>query len=534
MAQGEVFERIASETVAGLLAEVAETTGYVPTADIALEYLGEYAPRTGAITKSAGRIVPQRSKIVFMLKAAGALTTNYDLIMARCSNVIQRASVPIPQAWRTRLAATTLPRKAAAAADGLAQKMGGVRCNILGVPKAVEIPVRAGKLLPGAAIIVETRFERELPILLCAPLSGDLWYAHRGSLQGHVLDAADPFKLEDLEQVDIDMQVEPASPGCLDHLIRAARENREVFAEAVAYAGWLAEKERACMRERALDTAVLAELFDANPFEWPTPAGRQSQVSVTILWAWQQASGEWKYDLCTQMLHNALARGRSIAVPTGLQRALVHNALGAPAVPEQDEPDEDDAVMEEAEPPMTAQLRQAAANALISRDSTAAMAALEELLATRADLDMLIPDGRPLLLVATGNEMVDCVALLLEKKADPNTQSLRGWSPLHGACGTGNKELIATLLHAMADPHVTSVSGRTPMSSARLQAAPAKLDGIRQVFAEHGIAESPCERQLWDLRMRKDENEKVWRARLDAELTPHVGHTHVGHTHVGL
>ena len=118
--------------------------------------------------------------------------------------------------------------------------------------------------------------------------------------------------------------------------------------------------------------------------------------------------------------------------------------------------------------------------------------------------------------------------------ADPNTQSLRGWSPLHGACGTGNKELIATLLHAMADPHVTSVSGRTPMSSARLQAAPAKLDGIRQVFAEHGVAESPCERQLWDLRLRKDENEQVWRARIDAELTPHVGHTHVGHTHVGL
>ena len=97
MAQAEVFERIASETVAGLLAEVTETTGYVPTADIALEYMGQYAQRTGAITKSVGRIVPQRSKIVFMLKAEGALTTNYDVIMARCDNALQRASVPVPQ-----------------------------------------------------------------------------------------------------------------------------------------------------------------------------------------------------------------------------------------------------------------------------------------------------------------------------------------------------------------------------------------------------------------------------------------------------
>ena len=103
-----------------------------------------------------------------------------------------------------------------------------------------------------------------------------------------------------------------------------------------------------------------------------------------------------------------------------------------------------------------------------------------------------------------------------------------GRSALHAACGTGNKELIASLLTAKADPHATSNHGRTPMSSARLFAAPAKLHGIRQTFSSHGFEETPCESRLWDLRLLKDENEQVWRARLDQELTPHVGHTHVG------
>jgi len=379
MARAEDFERIATETITALLAEVTEMTGHTPTANVALEYLGQYTQRTGAITKSSNRIVPQRSTIVFMIRADASGTTTCHVVTARCKDVIQRACVPLPKEWRARLAATALPRKAAAAAEGMAQLLGGVRCTILGVPKAVELPLEPGMLLPGASIVVETRFERELPILLCAPLSGNLWYAHRGSLQGQFLDTAAPFKVGDLEQVDVDIQVEPASPDCLNSLVRAAMEYPVAFAEVVAYAGWVAETERACVRERAVDTEAVAELFDSNPFEWQTPQGRQSHVSVTMLWGWQQADGEWKYDICTQRLDNALARDRSLSVPSSLQRTLVHSALGQPTVTEQDEPDEDDAMMMEAEPPRTAQLRQAAANALISRDSTTAMAALESM-----------------------------------------------------------------------------------------------------------------------------------------------------------
>ena len=41
MARVQDFERIATETVTGLLAENSETTGYDPTANVALEYLGQ-------------------------------------------------------------------------------------------------------------------------------------------------------------------------------------------------------------------------------------------------------------------------------------------------------------------------------------------------------------------------------------------------------------------------------------------------------------------------------------------------------------
>ena len=121
MARVEDFERIATETVTGLLAEVAETTGHAATANVSLEYLGQYTQRTGAITKSVCRIVPQRSQIVFMLRADASGTTTCHIVTARCKDVIQRAGVPLPKEWRARLAATALPRKAAATAEGMAK-----------------------------------------------------------------------------------------------------------------------------------------------------------------------------------------------------------------------------------------------------------------------------------------------------------------------------------------------------------------------------------------------------------------------------
>ena len=85
------------------------------------------------------------------------------------------------------------------------------------------------------------------------------------------------------------------------------------------------------------------------------------------------------------------------------------------------------------------------------------------------------------------------------------------------------------LLTAKSDPHSTSNHGRTPLSDARLFIRPAKIDGIRETFLEHGVEETPCEARLWGLRLLKDDNEQYWRARTsDVELTPHVGHTHVG------
>ena len=69
MATEEDIERIASETMIRLVADVATKTGYTPAATIALEYLGQHDHLTGAVTKRGARAALQGSKSVFVMKA---------------------------------------------------------------------------------------------------------------------------------------------------------------------------------------------------------------------------------------------------------------------------------------------------------------------------------------------------------------------------------------------------------------------------------------------------------------------------------
>lgn len=164
----------------------------------------------------------------------------------------------------------------------------------------------------------------------------------------------------------------------------------------------------------------------------------------------------------------------------------------------------------------------------MKKDGGEAEAAIRRLLDMGADVDGPTKDGRTLLMVAADMNMAIVVKLLLAKKASVNDQTATGKGALHCAAGTGKADLIGLLLAAKADPHLSDVNGRSALSSARLFAHPNELEGIRKVFRENGFVETKAETKLWNIRMRKDSNEKLWRADLDAEHMPVVGGTAVG------
>ena len=73
MATEEDIERIASETMTRLVADVATTTGYTLAATMALECLGQHDHHTGAVTKRCVRAALQESKSVLVMKATMGL-----------------------------------------------------------------------------------------------------------------------------------------------------------------------------------------------------------------------------------------------------------------------------------------------------------------------------------------------------------------------------------------------------------------------------------------------------------------------------
>lgn len=67
---------------------------------------------------------------------------------------------------------------------------------------------------------------------------------------------------------------------------------------------------------------------------------------------------------------------------------------------------------------------------------------------------------------------IACVKLLLENGADTELFSLKGWVPLHYACGSGDVEGVRCLLEAKANIEVQDPMGQTPMHRAAIAKQP--------------------------------------------------------------
>jgi uncharacterized protein len=76
---------------------------------------------------------------------------------------------------------------------------------------------------------------------------------------------------------------------------------------------------------------------------------------------------------------------------------------------------------------------------------------------------------------AAAGRSLECVGLLLEHGADPNSPQHGGWTPLHAAVGIPDARMVAVLLARGADPRRTNDFGQSPLELAREKNDPAML-----------------------------------------------------------
>ena len=174
------------------------------------------------------------------------------------------------------------------------------------------------------------------------------------------------------------------------------------------------------------------------------------------------------------------------------------------------------------ESPSLEEMRNAAARALIQKNSNTAKQLIPNLAAAGADLDLLTHKGNTLLNIAVLSDHRDITKLLLEKRAAATTEDDCGYTALHNAVQRGNVDIMNDLLTARANPYATSVTGCTPSTLARVFTAPALHGIIRKTLCDYGFVEDDSENKLWAKRRRIDLNEAAWRADEDVEYMPMV------------
>lgn len=229
----------------------------------------------------------------------------------------------------------------------------------------------------------------------------------------------------------------------------------------------------------------------------------------------RKAREEAQEDLAKLSKARAVAKGSPIDVYEAMKCAVA--ALKAEA-----SADDGCAPAEElpSERMVVQRLACAAAEAMKNGNASAALAAVNQLLAHPASLDEpWLKDGT-LLTEAARWSCADVVAALLEHGASVSVARSDGLSPLHLAAMAGRTDIMRELLLWCADATTKDAAGLTPLRKATLLAPRAVLAETRELLLSAGASESPEECGDWARRCLADSSDKAYLRRFRCEDQP--------------
>lgn len=123
-------------------------------------------------------------------------------------------------------------------------------------------------------------------------------------------------------------------------------------------------------------------------------------------------------------------------------------------------------------------------SALLGAAEEGHVEAMSELLDAKANLHFQDNSGFHALYLAAGAENAEkVVKFLLARGAKVNLKNKSGYTPIHNACGCGEKGAIGALLEARADLNIRSNAGSAPIHVAALSNQPDALEALANLKA---------------------------------------------------
>ena len=274
--------------------------GLRTSARLSCQYLGV---STGPRTYSSTSQILGNSTLVYAwrLTANGMERVATAKKSARCDSIAKY--VPLPDELRNALEMESHHEKVQAE---VRRALPGTTFHLrLGMPEKLEAPL--GSSAPGSAVMLRLPCGRRVEHVLCAHISGDLWYCHAGSPKDGELNLIQPFHRRDLVIRSLacswhtwQAQRKRLQGRCVKrNLATAAMQNRACFELAVAMARWSAEAYRAKQLGVPMHPAAATAGVDFS--EEAFKAAAASPWTSTMLAMWQWAEPAPHADLHSQL-----------------------------------------------------------------------------------------------------------------------------------------------------------------------------------------------------------------------------------------
>ena len=261
--------------------------GLRSSARLSCQYLGV---STGQHTSSLEAPALRNSMLVFVWRLAASGMERVALARKTARGDAIAKFVPLPNQLKIALQVEACYDKVRAEAQRVLPAM---TFNLrLGVPRRLGPPPHP--YAPGAAVMIRLPSGRRVEHVLCAHVSGELWYSHAGSPKEGDLNIVNPFRTHDLVVQNLascwhpwPTQRKRLRGRCVKRgLAAAAAQYRACFERVVAMARWAAEVDRAKRRRGSMHLAAATAGVDFSEEAFQAAAANPWTSTILAVWEW--------------------------------------------------------------------------------------------------------------------------------------------------------------------------------------------------------------------------------------------------------